>query len=387
MAVNMTSQSIPVKQDWTRNASGEYVGDVPSGTPTSGGDDALGFSAPNGLVDGNALTITTDGTYSFGATGPEIVVLMDAADYAVGRADGTEIRQGSAALTLTGGDFNVESDANLPAGKGWQVGAGHLGSIIRCDHTQSTRIFESSTYYYSSQNIENSRALDGGGYQMKPIWNFSHNPQDSGTTAIDFFTTRPCVNALVGSDRRPHSYLSSNSVGTTYFTNTNVDDPADANNYPYSVPYTAESLWDQGSADGVTNDASLDYFCTASNGLALSKSVTNGLLLTASGKDTNIVKHFTYPGYFLGLAVADDCHLLDTELYRAVGAGAACRVAITNHADYFQASKRTVLWTSSWANGAVEVELRSGWFDLSDTSGLYINLINAANVQIGSIAL
>ena len=64
MSVIMTAQSIAVGDNWVK-VGNDYVGDNPSGS-TSGGNAALGWSAPSGLSDGNTLTITTDGTYSFG---------------------------------------------------------------------------------------------------------------------------------------------------------------------------------------------------------------------------------------------------------------------------------------------------------------------------------
>jgi len=75
MAVNMTAQSIAVGNDWVKSGN-SYVGDQPSGS-TSGGTAALGWSAPSGLSDGNTLTITTDGTYSFGAKSQAAPVLWD----------------------------------------------------------------------------------------------------------------------------------------------------------------------------------------------------------------------------------------------------------------------------------------------------------------------
>lgn len=80
MAVNMTTQAIAVGDNWTRNGSGEYVGDQPNGA-TSGGTAALGWSAPSGLADGSTLTITTDGTYNFGTkTNAKPMYFWDAND-------------------------------------------------------------------------------------------------------------------------------------------------------------------------------------------------------------------------------------------------------------------------------------------------------------------
>lgn len=64
MSVDMTTQSIAVADNWVK-VGNDYIGNQPSGA-TSGGTAALGWSAPSGLSDGNTLTITTDGTFSFG---------------------------------------------------------------------------------------------------------------------------------------------------------------------------------------------------------------------------------------------------------------------------------------------------------------------------------
>lgn len=370
----------------TPSGDGKYYEAYPDGdAPVSFGDDTLLATASNGLVSGQTMTITTDGTYSFGATGPSIVMLMDAADYSLGAADGTEIRQGSAAVLVEGGTFDVVADSNLPAGKGWQMGDETEFDRVWCDHTASTRLFESQTYYRSAASIVNSKLEDIDAWQMKPVWNMADRIFSGEGT--NFFTLRPCVNTLTGQSVRPSSYISSNVTAiNNFFTNSAVDDPADAQNYPYAVPYTMENLWDQGTADGVTADGTLDYFVTASNGLASARATPSGLQLTAN-KASKIINSFSYPGYFTGLEVATGCNLIDCEYYRAVGAGAACRVAITNNSDYFSASKRTILWTNSWADTSITVEIRGGWFNLPETTGLYINVLNASNVQIGSIAL
>lgn len=55
-----------------RNFDGTLDGRYPSGDKPDaafGGTPALAWSAPSGLVDGETLTITTDGTYNFGTTG------------------------------------------------------------------------------------------------------------------------------------------------------------------------------------------------------------------------------------------------------------------------------------------------------------------------------
>ncbi|KZZ71498.1 hypothetical protein A3765_28440 [Oleiphilus sp. HI0130] len=58
---------MPINIDLYRTGVG-LLGDNPSGgSAFSGGTSALAWTAPDGLADGNTLTITTDGTYDFGS--------------------------------------------------------------------------------------------------------------------------------------------------------------------------------------------------------------------------------------------------------------------------------------------------------------------------------
>ena len=80
MSVNMTTQVVAVGDNWTK-VGNDYIGSSPNGA-TSGGTAALAWSAPSGLADGNTLTITTDGTYSFGTKAQAAPVIYDFGDYA-----------------------------------------------------------------------------------------------------------------------------------------------------------------------------------------------------------------------------------------------------------------------------------------------------------------
>lgn len=64
MSVDMTTQVVAVGDNWTK-VGNDYVGSSPNGA-VSGGNAALGWSAANGVADNESITITTDGTYSFG---------------------------------------------------------------------------------------------------------------------------------------------------------------------------------------------------------------------------------------------------------------------------------------------------------------------------------
>lgn len=103
MSVDMTTQSIAVADNWVK-VGNDYVGSSPNGA-TSGGTAALGWSANDGVADGNTITITTDGTYSFGTkTNAKPMYFWDAKD---GLSSSSLSRR---AFTLSVGSMNGGSD-------------------------------------------------------------------------------------------------------------------------------------------------------------------------------------------------------------------------------------------------------------------------------------
>lgn len=93
----MTIQSLLVKQNWAK-AGNAYVGDQPEGA-TSGGDAALGWSAPSGIAQGSSVSLLTDGTNPFG-TGPTNVRYED-------------YEQAGAGVEVTAANTNFDSNNNF----------------------------------------------------------------------------------------------------------------------------------------------------------------------------------------------------------------------------------------------------------------------------------
>lgn len=77
----MTIQSLLVKQNWAK-AGNAYIGSSPNGLAS------FGTAALGGTLDGNNLTLTTDGTYSFGTKTQAAPIVYDLGDTAY--ANGVE---------------------------------------------------------------------------------------------------------------------------------------------------------------------------------------------------------------------------------------------------------------------------------------------------------
>jgi len=127
MSVNMTAQTIAVGDNWTK-VGNDYIGDSPNGS-TSGGTAALAWSAPSGLADGNTLTITTDGTYSFGAKASAKPLFYwkadigSQADLTIGRTDWRTPEADSFSTEQVAPNsvrsFKATHDSNSGAALGW----------------------------------------------------------------------------------------------------------------------------------------------------------------------------------------------------------------------------------------------------------------------------
>lgn len=411
--VNMTTQSLLVKQGWIK-AGNAYVGNRPEGA-TSGGDAALGFSAQNGLVDGQPVTISTDGTNPFGAVGPNFVMLVDAYKLSTGKMTIGDIEIGSG-VTFTDSDtteiFDVVTDPDI--GKGWKVGTttpiseninGTATTRLRVSHPPSVRQFESCMSIWPEANQQNAIPIIANNqnsvvtWQMKPIWNLA-NAGTFNDNGANYFIRRAIGTGLYNSVEPPY-FLSTPTFATNMlaqsqgFSGTvSSEDPNKSYRLPYSEVYTIEALYDQGSQ--TTNpDGFVSIFETREGAVLTRSTINNKVMVNLSepNKDSvdgpTSITHFTYPGYQRGWPIPDDMNYIDSDLYKAIGDGAACRVVLTNHSDYFQSTKRAfqVVDSGDWSNNQITINsFRTGIFE-GDTTGLYLNFIGIDDTQIGSIAL
>lgn len=369
---------------------------------TGGGTPALAWSAPQGLADGNTLTITTDGTNPFGATAPDFIFLLDAyalpdgqmtyADLELG-TNATMVDNSDVALPSSTAAFDVVSDSRI--GKAVKMGTttavasdvngtAYPTGRMRCLHPRSTKSFDSRMYYWPAANQANAESYLASGnlWQFKPIWNGSGQGASGNTT--DFFINSG--NQFSNPEFQNHLKVSSNSVPTEYLTLTNSTvNQADTYKRPYAEVYHLEAAWDQGSADGVTYDGSVRVV-QSTDSRFLNDVTQTGMLLSESTAVDPVLYGFTYPGYVRGFSIPDNMHMLEGDVYKSVGSGAFCRVAITDNSDYFSAHKRCLLRPLSWANGEITAKFRSGIFQ-GDLTGCYLNIIGINNTQIGSVAL
>lgn len=376
---------------------------------SSGGTAALGWSAVNGLQEGETLTITTDGSNPFGAVGPQFVALLDPWKVAVGDFLHSHIDKG-AGVTFVGADneklFDVVNIGRL--GKAFPIGSNGTGinptstQRLRCTHPNSVKQFESCMSYWPEANQQNAIPMLADSpnnpvtWQMKPVWNMANSGtyNDDGT---NYFIRRAIGTGFYNTPD-PGYFLdspafSTNMVGQSQsFDNTVASrDPAKPYRLPYDEIYTIETFYDQGSQ--TTNpDGKVEVFETR-EGAVLTKSIISNKVLVdlTDGSVINPigVSHFTYPGFIRGFSIPQNQNFYDAELYKTIGDGACCRVVLSNHSDYFQSNLRAfqIIDEADWTNNQITIpSLRTGVFQ-GNIEGLYFNIMGINNTQIGSIAL
>jgi len=346
----------------------------------SGGTSALSYSIA-ALTRDSEVTMATDGTYDFGSTGPELIIMYDET-LADGAGNITPILGPN--TVVTAGNFVVDAVAKMPAGLGIRLdnAAGY-----RVNTVAHTRGFESRTYYWPQANQDNAASflLDSGNaptWQIKPIWNMSDF--DYGGTDTDFFVvTWSKIYEPTRTWKIP-TILSANSIATKYYTSVQVKASSSPGNSPFDEPYTTDFLYDQGDVTQTGTGSLQVETRSPSVGRHYSKISDSGLTMHEPTGPTKVINSFTYPGYIDGFDVANGWNTYEGQTYKAAGVGAACRIVVSDTADHALATKTTILEPVSWANGIAKAKLRAGWWDLDSLTGKYLCIIGADNTQIGT---
>lgn len=394
--VNMTAQTVAVGDNWVK-VGNSYVGDRPAG-PISGGTAALGWSAPNGLVEGDTLTISTDGTNSFGSNAPNFLFLMDTYNATGPTLTASDIEVGGGAVLDYTGGFDIGTTDKL--GKAIKMGTStpfattQNGTAVQgkiwLDFPAHPRMFESRATYWPAANQANAEPMLSSGtntWQLKNVWKMAD--RDFVATDTDFFVSGEGYAFYDPTDKFKSGtpVLSSNSVSTIYMNEgTATNDPTDVHNRPYPDVFFHEALCDQKNYDGTTANNVVEYRSARADVAASALVQRNNLVLAVPSAPTRVVNSFSYPGYVRGFSIPEDANFYESDLYFANGDGAACRVVISDNADYFQSTKYAAMRPLSWTNGQIEMKFRTGIFQ-GDLTGCHLNVIGEDNTQIGSIAL
>lgn len=353
----------------------------------SGGDSALSYSIAS-LTRDAEVTINTDGTYTFGAVGPELVILFDAT---LTNPDGTVAPILGQNTVITEGGMLVEPFPAMPGGAGYIIDKTRGYSVNTVPHTRG---FESRTYYWPVENRAAANAYlldpatdwDNKDWQIKNLWNMSD--LQFGAADTDFFMVTWEKMYWSGRSWKQNAFLASNSIASVYGPNVQVKSSGTPSDEPLEEPYTTEFLYDQVNINAPDQGMFETITSSPSVGSHYNRWAVTGQTLHEETGATRLINSFTYPGFLNGFAEVNLAYATcEGELYKAAGPGAACRVVIADNADVDSATKKTILVINSWSNSQITANLRGGWWPLDDLAGKFLCVVGADNRQIASIQL
>jgi len=365
----------------------------------SGGNAALGF-----VSDATTVTLSTDGTHDFGSVAPVFSFNFDAGN----SADGLRIRKSDIPAgpgTIVEDDsLEVIAEPKYPGGMAIRIGTSgtDLGSTsygkINITHPLSQRVFESRStymrraaaervvdYWQGDLPIEGGEPYVGAAWQVKPVWNQADGDFSNGDT--DFYLRLHEASAT-GNGFNDSPQIATNSLSTFYGPG-GTERVARSASYkgakmPLDEPITSEFAWDQGDVSVAVDQGELWVQFYGSVSGILTEGSATGVTLADSGGPVKNIDTVTYPGYIRGFQKPLNLDFRDNQVYRHVGPGAYCRVAICDDATYLSSKKRILLPPTSWTSTEIVGSLPGWCNDLSDFAGDYLCIMDINNTQIGT---
>lgn len=348
------------------------------------GNDALSATWDS-LEDGGTVTIRTDGTHDFGDLGPTLLFRQTFEDVEDGGDVPTDTEGVGDVTQATG---IVEDAPDLPYGKGQVVDPG----TGRYRVSYPERADEFYEHYYiqwpdAHQDAaeDTLRNLEGAGWQVKGIWHFLGGGGYGSPDANDLFSGSPLLDV---DDGEPNAWtdgykITSNSIPTSTTDRSssglNGSEPLRWRSEPISKQFWVKCGPENGEAVG-------------SDGMLRNTSVEDGEVAYADYKDAGEFTdkrsdqtgfdRFTCPGYTRGFDYEEGWHPYFSDIYHAVGPGAAARVEVTDSDTYRESNRITVFTVDSWSPTDVQAEVVEGIFHDDTLDGKHLWLTDAENESL-----
>ena len=341
---------LPFDEVITANAENNLDSANPEGIGTS-----FVFS---GLDDGDTLTISAGSEDSFGDTGPVLQSRITMS----GITEGSVIAQSAGRATMSAGTNGlptVKDVAALPYGKGTEIGTDDsvdnstnykLAKVV--DTQVEEEFYESYIIYWPEANQDNAAPeLDGAAsWQIKPLWTYDTAANPSPSDKSDIFAGFPFWFAS-GLYWASGSKITSNStpVSSTDTTPTRLLPSAQSTRYRENVMYRQFWVRSGTSVADPTGSKGMYRITDEVTGL-IEEKLYEDVQFADDGATSLGWDRFTYPGFVRGFNKPLGAELYIADVYRAVGAGAAARVEITDNADYSLSKKSTHFTMTSWSD-------------------------------------
>jgi|GEM_PF-944528 len=354
----------------------------------SGGNAQLGWQAPDGLIEGGELVVSTDGTYDFGDLGPTMLYRQSLSDEVSDTQLSTNVPvgRGTVVPAVEVGSPYVRDVPELPYGKGLEIGT-PVKKVYVFDNQVHTEFYEHYYVYWPAEHQDNAKDMllaATRSWGIKGIWHYLDTDGYWTNDKSDVLSSSPGWDTNLKYFSNAFKIMSNDSP-TGYFDSTErsgMRDPVDFQRWR-SSPMLKQFWVKAGPTPGSTAGSDGLYRLTdTSVGMIEAKSYKEAGQWTAFDAPVIGFDRLTIPGYVEQFPIADNTQLYFADIYQAVGPGAAARIEITDSADYDASKKITILDIKDWASDKVSATIRKGVFYQESLAGKYVHLHDANNNHI-----
>ena len=365
MSVDMTTQSIAVGDDWVK-VGNDYVGNQPSGA-ISGGNAALGWSAPDGVAQGSSVSLLTDGTNPFG-TGPTNVKYDN---YENGTA-GADVSLANSEYDTVSAFYPAKFRADSRSGNLAITGRtddGATSSINTIDLTSTREVFLSyatkipTGSFFPGNSTDN---IPSDFYSTDSSWKIAWLQDDADIGKVNDICV-PSHNGngswLVGGNGLDNKLTGLNGPSPTWF---------GFNNWTRICGFLKAGATPQ-------TDLGKVYFQALTSGVAMYEQEAD--VVVFSGGRAEPPYHWTQlniTGYSRSDSGVPDkvIQMLYDDLYVAWGANAAARVELGDNATYTSCTDLHIqhVTPANWATGQLDFNIDYGPFAPSTDLWYHITL-------------
>ncbi|WP_179216019.1 polysaccharide lyase, partial [Paenibacillus sp. MY03] len=292
----------------------------------SGGNAELGWSAPDGLVEGEDLIVTTDGTFDFGDLGPTMLYRQTLSDETSGTALSLNNPVGRGTVVAdASGTPTVAAVSELPYGKGLEIGT-PIKKFYVLDNQTHTEYYEHYYLYWPAEHQDNSYSdlqTWTEGWGVKGIWHYLDSNGYARNNKSDIYTTTPGWYSSGKYFTPGYKYTSNDSpISTGDRTASGILDPNDRTRWR-SAPLVRQLWVKSGPIAGSAVDSDGLYRLTdTSFGMVTDKDYAGTGLFSANDADPIGFDRISVPGHVGGLDINKQQHLYYADIYQAVGPGA-----------------------------------------------------------------
>lgn len=381
MTINAVSRCVRVP----RNVDGKLYGTANLGTcgggtvtrNPAGGTPALNWSAAS-LADGETLTITTDGTYNFGSTGPTVIVYHDYA----GKTAGQLVANSDPQIGAWSGSGNYSQAIYAAGGRDGSTCASMFNTAYASDpgtlRVRAKHVtFSDTSEVFACWTTKFPGGVTGSGTanvwptssHWKHVWVSNNNAigTSDGNDVVLYTHSGSNGVSVAGNDTRSGGVVSLGSakgIGNYNFTGWNV-----------------YQCWLKGGASPLVDNATV-YACFSNANYKAEQTISNKNPFATNDATLNYAH---IPGFWGNLTSSETGFdpLLD-DVYFAAGSGAAARVLIGDASTWVACRELWIAPPTSWSVNTISCRIPR---TATGVSGMYLYVFDASNNLINATGL